>query len=99
MTTFLSDSQLVELEKNPQYRRFNGKCPVCRDTGEFTYEGIRHECPHDNWGRHEMHESFKKFCLANIPLEFQQLDWDEYPNKEVKDKIDQYLKNFETIRV
>lgn len=99
MVVFLSDSQLAELERNPQYNRFEGKCPTCQGTGEFRYEGVVNDCPRDNWGRHLQHELFKKYCLANIPLEFQQLDWQDYPDAKIKEEIDQYIDNFEKIRV
>lgn len=95
----LSDSQRAELDRNPDYIRTGGKCPVCRGTGEYRYRGETHECPTDEFGSHPMLQLFKLYCLANIPLEYQVLDWHAYPHDEHRERIEKYIANFETARM
>lgn len=75
-----------------------GRCPTCLDTGTYAYHGDIHECPDDDYG-HVRLRLFKLYCLANIPLEFQQLDWSTFPHQDVRDQVAKYIANFETIRL
>lgn len=95
----LPDAQRRELDSNPDFMRTGGKCPVCRGTGSYRFGGKEHECPTDEFGTHPMLQLFKLYCLANIPLEYQVLDWEEYPHNEHRARIEQYIDNFETARM
>lgn len=95
---YFNDSQNLELERNPLYTRMGGKCPVCRGTNEYRYNGETHECPDDDFG-HPMTRLFKLYCLANLPLEYQSLVWEHYPHDEWKDKADRYVENYESARI
>ena len=95
----LSDAQRAELDSNPDYSRAGGKCPVCRGTGQYKFKGEVRECPTDEFGTHPMLQLFKHYCLANIPLEYQVLNWCDYPFAEHQDRIERYIENFETARM
>lgn len=94
----LSDAQLLRLSSNPDFIRAGGKCPTCRGTGKYKFEGEEHVCPENEFGQHEQDLLFKEYCLHNVPLEFQQLDWDAFPYSDRKAEFDNYVDNFETIR-
>lgn len=95
---YLTDEQRAEVEKHPDYVRMEGKCPVCRGTGEYRFDGETRECPDDDYG-HVALRLFKLYCLGNVPLEYQQLNWDDYPHDDVRDEVAKYLNGFETIRL
>lgn len=95
----LPDDQRLELDSNPDFLRTGGKCPVCMGTGSYQYRGETHECPTDEYGTHPMLQLFKLYCLANIPLEYQVLDWNEYPHEQHRERIQRYIDNFETARM
>lgn len=95
---YFSESQLALLEQNPEYKQRGKKCPVCLGDGHFFYEGERFECPDDDYG-HVALRTAKLYWLAFIPLEYQYLIWDEFPNEDVKREVDEYLTRFERVRL
>jgi hypothetical protein len=98
MLNSIKDSQLAILERNPEYRARGKECPICRGAGEYVYKGETHPCPDDDYG-HVMLRLAKLYWLAFIPLEYQRLLWDEFPHEEAKQQVDDYLENFDRLRL
>lgn len=95
---YFSDAELALIEQNPKY---DGKCPVCSseyEPGTFVYKGVEHVCPSDNYG-HVALRLAKLYWLHNIPLEYQQLVWEEWPeetkNLEAYEQVNQYLELYD----
>ncbi len=95
---YFSDAQMAELERNAEYRQRGSKCPVCLGTGKYRYLGVEYDCPDDDYG-HIMLRLAKLYWLHNIPLQYQDLIWDEYPHPVAKDVVERYLANFELLRL
>lgn len=72
---YFSDAELEQLERYSRYEP--GRCPVCLSTGKFVYDGKEYECPDDDYGHIALRKA-KLYWLHNIPLEYQQLVWDEW---------------------
>lgn len=94
----LTDDQLAELERNQQYRVFGDKCPVCLGKGEFLYKGERHECPDDDYG-HPMLRLAQRYWLANLGLQYQRLNWVDYPHPDCKPDIESYIEQYDHMRL
>lgn len=96
---YFTDEQVEILERNPEYQvRKNDPCLVCADTGSFVYNGDTFECWDDAYG-HVVTRLIRLYWLHNIKLQYQQLDWNEWPTdtdfrKEAKETVDTYVKNF-----
>lgn len=88
-----SEEELI-LELSPDYRRANGKCPVCRGN-QFRNET---ECSVDEYEIHDNWRKFRLYCLANVPHEFQVLDLADLPYEDVRDELLKYVDQFETMR-
>lgn len=100
---YLSDSDLRELERNPEYNRFvkgGKKCPVCHGDGSgpgtYRFEGEAYECPQDDYG-HIAIQKAKLYWLHNIPTDFQRLP--AFPTNtperaEARTEIDAYIEKF-----
>lgn len=102
MPRYFSDAQIEQLERNPEFRVHGQKCVVCDDTGSYVYNGQKLECPDDDFG-HAVMRLAKFYWLHNIPLQYQQLVWDEWPMNEktyrdIKEAVDNYVANFEQWR-
>lgn len=95
---YFSDHERDELERNPEFNRRGSKCPVCLGDGHYLLDGQRFECPDDDYG-HPMLRLAKLYWLSWIPLQYQYLDWSEYPHAEAKEEIDMYIENFRRIRL
>jgi hypothetical protein len=91
----LNDAQLAIAESHPDWRKYGGKCPTCEDTGSFVYGGNTYPCPDDDYG-HTRTRLFAQYLAANIPEQYQVLQWSEYPHWEVREAVDAYLENFES---
>jgi DNA replication protein DnaC len=106
-TRYFKDAQLDELAWNPGFRQHGHTCPVCTDeqgqqTGRFVYEGVEYECPDDEYG-HVALRLAKLYWLHNIPLQYQQLVWDEWVPKtgdtKTKEDLDLYVENFRRLSI
>lgn len=93
-----SDAELAIIERNSGFKAKGQKCPVCLDKGTFVYKGVEHECPDDDYGHVALRKA-KLYWLHNIPMEYQQLVWEEWPeetgNVEVYDDCNDYFEKFE----
>ena len=98
MIRMLSDKEIAELEFNDAYASRKNECPTCQNTGVYKYLGEVYPCEVDEYGRHTQQLLYRLYYTANIPHEFQVLDWNDYPYPEPKADIDQYIENFKTIR-
>jgi DNA replication protein DnaC len=100
---YFSDDQLDILEQNPEYRSMKTACVVCDGAGTYKYLGEKYVCPDDAYG-HAIMRLVKLYWLHNIPLQYQQLSWDEWPVYtdsyiEAKETIDNYISNFSYYRM
>jgi hypothetical protein len=76
----LTAGQIAVLEANPQYRRYRKDgCVVCRGTGEHRWDGETLPCPDDGFG-HAAERLSHWYWVHNIPLQYQLLDWREWPS-------------------
>lgn len=98
---YFSDAELALIEANPGFRAQGARCPVCLSEGEagkFTYNGVEHDCPTDDYGHVALRKA-KLYWMHNIPLEYQQLVWDEWPeqtgNTDVFEACNQYVELFD----
>lgn len=98
MIRYFTDKQLNTLERNPEYNERGTECPVCLDTGTYTYLGVDHECPDDEYG-HVALRLNKLYYMSFIPIQYQMLLWDEFPHAEAKEDIEDYLKHFRRLRL
>lgn len=96
--SILTDPQLQALSRNPEYRQFGGKCPVCRDTNKYRYLGEEYDCPDDDFG-HPMLRLAKLYWLHNIGLQYQTQNWDDYPHQSVREDIEEYIEKYEFLRL
>lgn len=93
-----SDRQRDALERNPEFSERGKKCPVCLNDGFYVLNGERHDCPDDDYG-HVALRLAKLYWLAWIPLQYQYLDWSDYPHADAQEQIDSYIEHFERIRL
>lgn len=92
----LSDRELDFLQQyNTEYTKMSGKCPTCRGNGHYAYDGEDLPCPTDIAGRDLQLYLFKIYCMADIPYQYQILDWSLYPHTHIVDKIENYIDNFD----
>lgn len=98
MLNTISDSQLAILERNPEYRARGKICPVCEGNGEYVYQGITYPCEDDDYG-HKALRLAKLYWMAFIPLQYQLLVWDEFPHADVKEDLDDYIRDFSRLRL
>ena len=78
------------------------RCPVCLGTGVYTYRGKNHRVD-DAYG-HATLRLVKLYYLHNIPLQYQQLNWAEWPTVpkeylEAKVDAETYVERFPRYRV
>ena len=71
---------------------------MCQGNGIFTYKGKDFECPDDSYG-HPVLRLSSLYFLANIPIQYQKLVWDEWPDdteirKNVKAMVSDYIEMF-----
>jgi len=92
-TRFLTDAELAQLEADPQFLSADGTCPTCKGTGTYRYRDDVHECPNDGL-MCDQQRLFRIYCLGKIPLQYQTLDWADFPEGEAKKSIDSYLESF-----
>lgn len=93
-----SDEQRKALAFNPEFAQRGDKCPVCLGHKVYTYKGVEYPCPDDDFG-HPMLRLAKLYWLHNIQLQYQLLVWDEYPHPDVKIEVEEYIENFERLRL
>lgn len=98
MIPLLSNTQLASIAKNVEFQQRGHKCPVCLGDKKYFYKDVEYDCPDDDYG-HPMLRLAKLYWLHNIPLQYQLLIWDEFPHKEDKSDLEQYLENFERLRM
>lgn len=95
---YFSDAELAIIERNPEYKAKGQKCPVCLDEGRFAYMGQEYECPDDDYG-HVALRLAKLYWLHNVPMQYQQLVWDEWPEQtgrmDIYEGLNDYVENFE----
>lgn len=98
---YFTDSELLQLQRNPEYlshAKGGDRCPVCLNTGKFIYDGIEYACIDDDYG-HVALRLAKLYWLHGVPLEYQQLVWDEWvsetEDEDTKGQLDQYIDLFE----
>lgn len=94
------DRQIEQLEQwSPLYRSraADGMCPTCSNTGTYRFDGEEYMCPVDDYG-HVQRRLFIAYCLANIPYEFMGLDWNLFPHKPLKEKIDFWTDRYSAVR-
>lgn len=98
---YLSDEQTARLMANPEYMRAtNGglRCPVCLNERSYKYLGETYSCDDDAYG-HIIMRLVQLYYLHNIPLQYQQLVWEEWPTdtewqKNAQDQILEYINLF-----
>lgn len=101
---YLTDDQLELLEYNPEYKAYkNTPCIVCNGTGKYRYKSKTYECKDDDYG-HIIMRLARLYWLCNIPLQYQQLLWDEWPDntkeyRDARETIDKYVSNFDGLRL
>lgn len=95
---FLTDIQLEQLERNPEFRQYGRECPVCRGTNKYKFQGTEYECPDDDLG-HPMLRLAKVYWLANIGLQYQQLDFANWHHPEFREDIEGYIEKYEFLRL
>lgn len=98
LPSLFSDEQLRALRFSGDYRRTRDECPTCRGTGSFKFKGHTFPCFMDDFG-HKQQRLFKAFCIAQIPREFQVLDWKDFPHAAAKETIDRYTEVWPTNRM
>lgn len=99
-----NNSEMRELESySAQYKVRGKSCPTCgkahRDNdsvGTFKNKGVEYICPDDDYGHMRLRLAYR-YWLAGIPLEYQSLDWSDYPYPNVKEEIDKYCENHHTM--
>jgi len=92
----VSDRDLNFLEQHSaEYDRADRKCPTCAGTGTYRYDGEDHVCPRDEHDRDLQFRLFKLYCMADIPYQYQTLDWNDYPHDSVGEFIDNYIDKFD----
>ena len=90
----------LRADANFRVQTQNGKvCPVCSNKKKYWYLGKEYECPNDDFGHPTLRLSMLYF-LANIPLQYQQLVWSEWPTNvperaEIKDDVEAYIEAFD----
>jgi DNA replication protein DnaC len=102
---FFTEQQISQLRSDANYRiaTANGKiCPVCDNQRRFEYQGVEYECPDDDFG-HPTTRLSSLYFLANIPLEYQQLVWSEWPVEPAerlvaKEDVESYIADFDLYR-
>jgi len=98
----LTGAQEAVLARNPQYRAKmsrGGKCVVCKGEGRHVWDGVEMECPDDDYG-HAATRLNHWYWVHNIPLQYQQLDWRDFPTDTAakgaaKGYVDGWLGNAE----
>lgn len=103
-TTF-SDPQLEQIQRHPGYieKAKSGKqCPVCLGEGRFVYKGEEYECPEGSGGVHVALRLAMLYWLHNIPLGYQNLVWEEWPDETenqrvAKASMDLYVENWDRL--
>jgi DNA replication protein DnaC len=95
-SSILSSEEYAELNSRKSYSRFNGKCPTCDDTGEYTFNGITKECEKDFDDICIQKKLFMKYEIANIPYRYQRFDWSTFETQpEARGRIDDYIGNLD----
>lgn len=100
---YLSDEQLEILERHPEYQALTTSCVVCDGTGSYRYNGEEFKCGDDAYG-HVIMRLVRWYWLHNIPLQYQQLRWEDWPTSpahyvEARHAIDSYVENFNGYRL
>lgn len=96
---YLDDESLEFLERyNPNWQRFKGICPTCDNTGEYELYGETHICEMNDF-EHPQLKLFKLYCASDVPMEYINLHWDDYPNEDVAKQTDKYIDSFDDMRV
>ena len=95
---YFSDAELALIGRNPGFQRAGQKCPVCLGEGRFSYKGVEYECPDDDYGHVTLRKA-KLYWLHNIPLEYQQLLWEEWVeetgDRETFEQVNLYIDSYE----
>jgi DNA replication protein DnaC len=95
---YLTEPEAAEVEHNPIYASVGGRCPNCLGTGVFQYDGEEWECADDDYS-HVALRLFKRYCLSNVPAQYQRMDWSLFPHAKEKEEIGSYLDSFATARL
>ncbi len=103
---YFSDKELSALYSNPYWRAAtqNGDvCPVCLNTNSYRYYGEKYECSDDSFG-HPTLRLASLYFLHNIPLQYQQLIWTEWPEDSpervaMKETARDYIAHFDRFKL
>ncbi|MEM3008305.1 MAG: ATP-binding protein [Candidatus Nitrosotenuis sp.] len=101
---YFNEDQLIELNMNHEAKAFSDvKCVVCRGEGSYFYKGKRCVCPDDAYG-HVAMRLVRWYWLHNIPLQYQKLDWEDWPTDsdikaEAKRIADNFVNNWSSLRL
>lgn len=82
------------LEWHPAWQRANGMCPIC-DCVPILENS---ECEVNEYGQHKNWVQFRIYCMANIPLEFQVLDLNNFPYEDARTDFLAYVDAFPVTR-
>jgi len=93
-----SNADLIALERNPEWRTYQDTCPTCDGTGKYMHRGEEYVCEVDAYGDAQ-HRLARHYMAHNVPMKYQQLDWDWWSTKtkqkkEAKIAVDRYVDRF-----
>jgi DNA replication protein DnaC len=96
-----TDTEMRELATHPQYQSNGEVCPTCGkhrreydQVGTFTWNGQEYICPDDDWGHMRLRLAYR-YWLANLPMQYFNLDWSTYPHRDAKEQVEEYLSRIE----
>ena len=95
-SSVFAPEEYAELRSRVSYRKYGETCPTCKDEGVFEYRGSQHECEKDFDGICIQRKLFLRYELANIPMDYHRIDWNEFETQpEAKDSIEAYVSNLD----
>lgn len=95
-SSVLEPDEYAELGSRISYQKYSGKCPTCKDTGYYQYQGEQHECESDYDGTCIQKKIFIRYELANIPLDYHRIPWESFETQpSAKNSIDSYVKHLD----
>lgn len=83
--------EYAALNRSPRWVKLAGKCPTCKDEGEYTYNGITYTCEKDYDGKCIAFKLGARYEIARIPHLYQRLAWDMPFAGIVQDTVDEYV--------
>jgi DNA replication protein DnaC len=89
-------AEYAELESRVSYRKYGDLCPTCKGTGHYEYRGETHQCEKDYDGVCLQRKLFLRYELANIPLDYHRINWNDFETQpEAKESIEAYVNNLD----